>query len=945
LSFPGSISNCEPKKSISVEPWIWGIVELMKVSRRVIYSSILIILLALVCIWGFDSNAFAAGRITQEKEHPYFADPSNYSLTIDPASGFHGGTVNLQATLSLDGVPVDGATINFTLNSENVGFGNTSSSGIATIDGVSLNGINTGIYPDYLKASYIDSENIEYDAASELTVTARPVIVTADAKNKAYGDIDPALTFVSSDPNATFSGSLARDAGESVGAYAITQGSLAGIGNYTINSFVGANFIIDKATPVITWANPANITYGTALDANQLNATANIPGVFYYTPPSGTVLNSGNNQSLSVLFTPSDTTNYKSVNKSVIINVNKANQTITFNALSNKTFGDADFTVSASSSSGFPVTFTGSGVCSVSSNLVHITGAGTATVTAHQTGNSNFNSAPDVSQSFTVGKGTPVFSNLSSPTVNKGTSTINLAGNIKLGSLVPSGSVSITLNGITYLTLINSSGNFSRSFTIGSLATGTYPIIYNYPGNSNFNTISDNTKTLAVINSNATITLSNLNQTYDGQSKPVTYTTSPPGLTVAITYNGSTTAPVDAGSYAIAASITSPGYTGTANDTLTVDKVAPVFTNLISGSVVQGTASTVLGGNIKLGNLIPTGSVSIAVNGNTATASISSANGDFSAQYNTSSLVSTSSPYTITYSYSGDINFNAVSDGSAVLTVQSSNAGGENGGGGSTGGGGASSGGGGGGSGAAQIFPGGLLVRTPAEMNGDGIILAATRFTDKDGSITLDIASKTQLLNSTGSALSILTIDALETPPKPPVDSALINAYTFGPDGAKFNPSLTLNLSYNADNLPENVQANSLFIAYWDGSRWTPLKSNVDTANHCVSAPINHFSIYALLGKLTVTTPTPAISISSTPTPEKLDTPPSGTIAGLPLQTEVVTPETGDIPELSPTPEQPSTQPAAQKLPISAMIVIYMVIFFTAVSLTVLIISRKRQKA
>jgi hypothetical protein len=39
-----------------------------------------------------------------------------------------------------------------------------------------------------------------------------------------------------------------------------------------------------KATPVITWATPADIVYGTALSATQLNATANVPGTFVYTP-------------------------------------------------------------------------------------------------------------------------------------------------------------------------------------------------------------------------------------------------------------------------------------------------------------------------------------------------------------------------------------------------------------------------------------------------------------------------------------------------------------------------------------------------------------------------------------------------------------------------------------------------------------------------------------
>ncbi len=65
-----------------------------------------------------------------------------------------------------------------------------------------------------------------------------------------------------------------------------------------------------KATPVITWANPADIVYGTALSATQLNATTTVPGTFVYTPIGGTVLSAGAAQTLSVTFTPTDAANY-----------------------------------------------------------------------------------------------------------------------------------------------------------------------------------------------------------------------------------------------------------------------------------------------------------------------------------------------------------------------------------------------------------------------------------------------------------------------------------------------------------------------------------------------------------------------------------------------------------------------------------------------------------
>jgi Subtilase family/Divergent InlB B-repeat domain len=76
-----------------------------------------------------------------------------------------------------------------------------------------------------------------------------------------------------------------------------------------------------KGTPVITWANPPDILYGTALSAAQLNATANIPGTFTYAPAAGTVLNPGSGQVLKVDFTPTDAPNYNTATKTVYINV------------------------------------------------------------------------------------------------------------------------------------------------------------------------------------------------------------------------------------------------------------------------------------------------------------------------------------------------------------------------------------------------------------------------------------------------------------------------------------------------------------------------------------------------------------------------------------------------------------------------------------------------
>ncbi len=82
-----------------------------------------------------------------------------------------------------------------------------------------------------------------------------------------------------------------------------------------------ATATVTGTTPTLTWANPADIVYGTLLGATQLDATANVPGTFVYTPASGVLLTVGSKQTLSVVFTPTDAADYATVNDSVQINV------------------------------------------------------------------------------------------------------------------------------------------------------------------------------------------------------------------------------------------------------------------------------------------------------------------------------------------------------------------------------------------------------------------------------------------------------------------------------------------------------------------------------------------------------------------------------------------------------------------------------------------------
>lgn len=210
------------------------------------------------------------------------------------------------------------------------------------------------------------------------------------------------LDFDGSNCGATPNGYL-NISGDTI--FGTTQyGGAANIG--VIFSYAGS-----KITPEISWNNPADIAYGTLLSSAQLNATAKfsgtyVDGTFTYTPLSGTKLNVGKSQILQVDFTPADLSAYNTITKTVTINVNALNQTITFNALPQKSATDQDFDPGATASSQLPVTYISSdtAVATIVNGKVHIVGVGTSDITVSQAGNSTYNPADNVVQSLTVNK-------------------------------------------------------------------------------------------------------------------------------------------------------------------------------------------------------------------------------------------------------------------------------------------------------------------------------------------------------------------------------------------------------------------------------------------------------------------------------------------------------------------------------------------------------------
>lgn len=158
---------------------------------------------------------------------------------------------------------------------------------------------------------------------------------------------------------------------------------------------------VNKATPAITWATPAAITYGTALSSTQLDASSTVAGAFAYTPSSGTVLTAGS-QTLSVTLTPSDMTDYISATGSVILMVSKATPTITWVTPAPITYGTALSATQLNASS----TTVGTFAYTPSSGTVLTAGSQTLSVTFTPTDTTDYNTAT-ATVTLTVNKATP----------------------------------------------------------------------------------------------------------------------------------------------------------------------------------------------------------------------------------------------------------------------------------------------------------------------------------------------------------------------------------------------------------------------------------------------------------------------------------------------------------------------------------------------------------
>ena len=287
------------------------------------------------------------------------------------------------------------------------------------------------------------------------------------------------------------------------------------------------------------------------------------------------------------------------------------NQTITFPSPGNQTYGVAPITLTATASSGLTVSYSiTSGLATVSSNLLTITGAGSVTIQASQAGNANWNAATPVSQTIsvapkTVTGGITVSNKVYDRTTNASIATrtltgvinsdvVNLSGgtasfadkNVGTGKTVMATGLSLTgANAGNYVLLSTSATNTANITQDGLTVSGVTANNKTYDGTTNA-TLNLGSAALAGVISGDTVTLNTTGATGSFANKTVAT-----GKTV--TVSGLTISGADSTNYSLAqptttANITAKGLTvsGVTANNKVYDSTTNATLNLGSAALV-----------------------------------------------------------------------------------------------------------------------------------------------------------------------------------------------------------------------------------------------------------------------------------------------------------------------------------------------------------------------
>jgi len=335
-------------------------------------------------------------------------------------------------------------------------------------------------------------------ASQSIPLNPAALTVTANNASMVYGASLPAFS-------STFSGLVLTDtagslgtityttaatAASPVGSYPVTPGGLVS-SNYSIQFFPGT-LTISPATLTIT-ANNASMAYGGALPAFSASYSGFVnhdtTSVLSGAPSLTTTATSSSSVGSYPIAATTGTlsaANYALKFVPGTLTINAA--TLTISALpSSKVYGDP-LPAFGVGYSGFVL---GQNASVLSGTLMFTTATtptspvGSYFVTPGGLTSTNY-AIVFVAGILNVTKATPVFGNLSSPTIFSGAVPPPIGGNIGYASVFPSGSVSVTLNGSTVsASIAPSTGSFAASFST-TFSYGTYTISYSYPGDANF---------------------------------------------------------------------------------------------------------------------------------------------------------------------------------------------------------------------------------------------------------------------------------------------------------------------------------------------------------------------------------------------------------------------------------------------------------------------------
>lgn len=249
------------------------------------------------------------------------------------------------------------------------------------------------------------------------------------------------------------------------------------------------NLTITQATPVITWTPPATMGFGPPLDASQLNASANTPGTFAYTPAAGTVLDLGL-QHLSTTFTPNDTNDFTSATATASIQVVPGTPVITWNPTP-ITFGTPLGANQLNATAGLP----GSAFTNIAGTFTYTPAAGTVLNAGNQPLSANFAPTDSLHFNNATGSATLVVNQAS-------TTTLISASASSVTILVPVTFTATVLSSATGAGIPDG----SVTFLDGAVSLGTHPLAggvavltntFTTPGTHSITTVYNGTNNFA----------------------------------------------------------------------------------------------------------------------------------------------------------------------------------------------------------------------------------------------------------------------------------------------------------------------------------------------------------------------------------------------------------------------------------------------------------------